>query len=264
MTSTPTGARQQHGPSATARLRMPPHRSGDTGSLRRLRQSLPRYDYEHYSRLAGPLTQPDPDRPYRVRYRSLLSQEPHRVRVALMLCAAPLLSLVLLGWLLQPDHWTERRYPQYGFLPALDIVMLVSIGLIEFFRCVNVLSNAHATLVARDPVPVVPEAGTRVAFLTTYVPGKEPLEMVTKTLQAAVRLRHRGVITTPGWRRTATSTTSSPPSTPTTCRCPTTWSGCSATSATRTSASSSARRSTATTRPSSPRPPSRSSSSSTP
>ncbi|MGA5354737.1 glycosyltransferase family 2 protein [Streptomyces thermodiastaticus] len=194
MTSTPTGARQQPGPSATARLRVPPHRSGDTGSLRRLRQSLPRYDYEHYSRLAGPLTQPDPDRPYRVRYRSLLAQEPHRVRVTLMLCAAPLLSLVLLGWLLQPDHWTERRYPQYGFLPALDIVMLVSIGLIEFFRCVNVLSNAHATLVARDPVPVVPEAGTRVAFLTTYVPGKEPLEMVTKTLQAAVRLRHRGVM----------------------------------------------------------------------
>ncbi|GAA2912359.1 glycosyltransferase family 2 protein [Streptomyces mexicanus] len=194
MTSTPTGARQQHDPSATTRLRVPPHRAGDTGNLRRIRKSLPRYDYEHYSRLAGPLTQPDPDRPYRVRYRSLISQEPHRVRVALMLAAAPLLSLVLLGWLLQPDHWTEREYPTYDFLPALDIVMLISIGLIEFFRCLNVLSNAHATLVARDPVPVVPEAGTRVAFLTTFVPGKEPLEMVTRTLQAAVRLRHRGVM----------------------------------------------------------------------
>ena len=59
----------------------------------------------------------------------------------------------------------ERMWPVYArgvaddFLPALDIVMLVSIGLIEFFRCMNVLSNAHATLVARDPVPVVPESG---------------------------------------------------------------------------------------------------------
>lgn len=109
---------------------------------------------EHYSRLSGPLTQPDPAKPYRVQYRSLLSQEPHRVRAALMLGAAPVLSLVLLFWLLQPEHWTERDYPAYDFLPALDVVMLVAIGLIEFFRCMNVLSNAHATLVARDPVPV--------------------------------------------------------------------------------------------------------------
>ncbi|MFF4400232.1 glycosyltransferase family 2 protein [Streptomyces sp. NPDC001480] len=192
MTSTPTGARHNHESSHSAHdrsqnglLRRPSHRTTKT---------LPRYDYEHYSRLAGPLTQPDPDKPYRVRYRSLLSQEPHRVRAALMLGAAPLLSLVLLVWLLQPGHWTERDYPAYDFLPALDVVMLVSIGLIELFRCMNVLSNAHATLVARDPVPVVPETGTRVAFITTFVPGKEPLEMVTRTLEAAVRLRHRGVL----------------------------------------------------------------------
>ncbi|MFD7817920.1 glycosyltransferase family 2 protein [Streptomyces sp. NPDC059785] len=191
MTSTPTGARQGFDPSETTQLRVDSHR---TGGFRRIRKSLPRYDYEHYSRLAGPLTQPDPARPYKVQYRSLLSQEPHRLRAALMLGAAPLLSLVLLTWLLQPAHWTERDYPAYDFLPALDTVMLVSIGLIEFFRCMNVLSNAHATLIARDPVPVVPETGTRVAFLTSFVPGKEPLEMVTKTLEAAVRLRHRGLL----------------------------------------------------------------------
>ncbi|MFF4804206.1 glycosyltransferase family 2 protein [Streptomyces sp. NPDC001351] len=194
MTSTPTGARQNFDPSETTQLRVPSHRNSTTGQFRRIKKSLPRYDYEHYSRLAGPLTQPDPNKPYKVQYRSLLSQEPHRLRAALMLGAAPLLSLILLAWLLQPQHWTERDYPTYSFLPALDVVMLVSIGLIEFFRCMNVLSNAHATLVARDPIPVVPETGTRVAFITTYVPGKEPLEMVTKTLEAAVRLRHRGLL----------------------------------------------------------------------
>ncbi|WP_189261214.1 glycosyltransferase family 2 protein [Streptomyces fuscichromogenes] len=195
MTSTPMGARQEqeYDPSRTTQLRMPAHRA-TAGALGRMKKTLPRYDYEHYSRLAGPLTQPEPGRPYRVQYRSLLSQEPHRVRAALMLGAAPLLSLVLLAWLLRPEHWTQRDYPAYDFLPALDIVMLVSIGLIEFFRCMNVLSNAHATLVARDPVPVVPETGTRVAFVTTFVPGKEPLDMVTRTLQAAVRLRHRGLL----------------------------------------------------------------------
>ncbi|WP_030563295.1 glycosyltransferase family 2 protein [Streptomyces aureocirculatus] len=190
MTSTPEAERHSD-PSRTTQLRALSHR---TGGFRRIKKSLPRYDYEHYSRLAGPLTEPDPTQPYKVQYRSLLSQEPHRIRAALMLGAAPLLSLVLLAWLLQPEHWTERDYVANDYLPALDIVMLVSIGLIEFFRCMNVLSNAHATLVARDPVPVVPEDGTRVAFLTSFVPGKEPIGMVTKTLEAAVKLRHRGLL----------------------------------------------------------------------
>ncbi|MCX5343398.1 glycosyltransferase family 2 protein [Streptomyces atratus] len=195
MTSTPTGARQQNNdPSRTTQLRIPAQpRTGE--QRRHPKNALPRYDYEHYSRLAGPLTRPDPGKPYRVQYRSLLSQEPHRVRAALLLGAAPLVSLGLLIWLMQPDHWT-RRDPNLknDTLLVLDVVMLVSIGLIELFRTLNVLSNAHATLVARDPVPVVPETGTRVAFLTSFVPGKEPLKMVTKTLQAAVRVRHRGTV----------------------------------------------------------------------
>ncbi|RII19690.1 Cellulose synthase catalytic subunit [UDP-forming] [Streptomyces sp. YIM 130001] len=191
MTSTPTGARQNPDPSQTTQLRVPPNR---TGGFLRLKKALPRYDYEHYSRLAGPLTQPDRNKPYKVQYRTLLSQETHRIRAALMLGAAPVLSLVLLFWLLQPEHWTKRDYVPNAYLEHLDVVMLVSIGLIEFFRCMNVLSNAHATLVARDPIPVVPETGTRVAFLTSFVPGKEPLEMVTKTLEAAVKIRHRGLL----------------------------------------------------------------------
>ncbi|MET8677715.1 glycosyl transferase, partial [Streptomyces sp. NPDC004647] len=167
MTSTPTGARNTYDPSRTTRLRVPQQRHPGP---RRQKKALPRYDYEHYSRLAGPLTQPDPNTPYRVRYRSLLADEPHRIRAALLLGAAPLVSLGLLAWLLQPAHWTKRDNASDALL-ILDVVMLVSIGLIELFRTMNVLSNAHATLVARDPVPVVPENGTKVAFLTSFVPG---------------------------------------------------------------------------------------------
>ncbi|MFD2620335.1 glycosyltransferase family 2 protein [Streptomyces chumphonensis] len=189
-------------PSRTTKLRvLREPRGSRTGEhslgrgLRWPRKAPPRYDYEHYSRLAGPLTRPDPDAPYRVRYRSLLGDEPHRVRAGLLLAAAPLLSLGLFLWLMQPQHWTQRDEGSVSDLVlALDVVMLVAIGLIELFRTLNVLSNSHATLVARDPVPVVPEAGTRVAFLTSFVPGKEPLSMVTKTLEAAVKIRHRGTM----------------------------------------------------------------------
>ncbi|MFD5745882.1 glycosyltransferase family 2 protein [Streptomyces sp. NPDC127033] len=204
MTSTPDGPAGQAGPagdrrepdaSRTTQLRIPAHlrRAGQRRQAKAA--ALPKYDYEHYSRLAGPLTRPDADKPYKVQYRSLLSQETHRIRAALLLGAAPLLSIGLFVWLMQPQHWTERDPNlKNDTLLVLDIVMLVSIGLIELFRTMNVISNAHATLVARDPVPVIPEGGTRVAFLTSFVPGKEPLEMVTKTLEAAVRIRHRGVM----------------------------------------------------------------------
>jgi hypothetical protein len=148
------------------------------------------YDYDTYSRLAGPLTEPD-TAAYTVQYRSLLAKEPHRIRAVLLMGLAPVLSALLLAYLVWPTHWTVREGGD-RWLVRFDTVMLVSIGLICFFMLVNVASIAHATMVARDPVPVRPRRGTRVAFLTTYVPGKEPLTMVRGTLEGAVRLRHDG------------------------------------------------------------------------
>ncbi|WP_229698561.1 glycosyltransferase family 2 protein [Wenjunlia tyrosinilytica] len=153
----------------------------------------PAYDYERYCKLAGPLTEPDPDLPYRVQYRRLLTQTRHGLRAGLLLAGAPVFSALLLIWLMQPSHWVHRQNVP-GWAVVCDYVMLVSIGLIETFRLINVLSNAHATLVARDPVPVVPPTGTRVAFLTSFVPGKEPIEMLRATLEGAVRIRHDGVM----------------------------------------------------------------------
>ncbi|WP_329270793.1 glycosyltransferase family 2 protein [Streptomyces sp. NBC_01451] len=151
------------------------------------------YDYDTHSRLAGPLTEAPAGTPYQVRYTSLLSREPRRIRAVLLMTLAPLLTGALLVYLVWPTHWVEREAGE-AWMVDLDIVMLVAIGLIELFMVVNVASIAHATMVARDPVPVVPESGTRVAFLTTYVPGKEPLAMVRATLEGAVRVHHTGPV----------------------------------------------------------------------
>ncbi|MFI8530031.1 glycosyltransferase family 2 protein [Streptomyces aquilus] len=148
------------------------------------------YDYDTYSRLAGPLTEPS-GTPYRVQYTSLLSREPHRIRAILLMSLAPVLTGALLVYLVWPTHWVEREGGD-AWMVWLDITMLIAIGLIELFMVVNVASVAHATLVARDPVPVTPEPGTRVAFLTTYVPGKEPLAMVRATLEGATKVTHDG------------------------------------------------------------------------
>jgi hypothetical protein len=150
-----------------------------------------RYDYARYSTLAGPFEHAGHG--YRVRYRSLLATEPHRVRALLLLTGGPVFSVLLLLWLVWPSHWT-RRPDGPAWLVAADSTMLLLVGLVETFRLINVISVAHAALAARDPVPVRPRKGTRVAFLTTWVPGKEPLSMVRATLEGAVRLRHRGTL----------------------------------------------------------------------
>jgi cellulose synthase/poly-beta-1,6-N-acetylglucosamine synthase-like glycosyltransferase len=47
---------------------------------------------------------------------------------------------------------------------------------------------------ARDPVPMEPVAGLRVAMLTTIVPAKEPVEMVLQTLRAMRAVAYDGVV----------------------------------------------------------------------
>ncbi|NGO15191.1 glycosyltransferase [Streptomyces sp. HC44] len=148
------------------------------------------YDYDTHSQLAGPLTEPS-GKAYRVQYTKLVSREPHRIWAVLLMTLAPLFTGILLVYLVWPTHWVDREGGA-RWLVGLDMTMLIAIGLIELFMVVNVVSIAHATLVARDPIPVVPKAGTRVAFLTTYVPGKEPLSMVRATLEGATRVTHSG------------------------------------------------------------------------
>jgi len=112
------------------------------------------YDYDTYSRLAGPLTEPS-GASYQVQYTSLLSREPHRIRAVLLMSLAPVLTAALLVYLVWPTHWVEREGGQ-EWMVGLDITMLIAIGLIELFMVVNVASVAHATLVARDPIPSSP------------------------------------------------------------------------------------------------------------
>ena len=144
------------------------------------------YPYDAFSELAGPLQEPPADG--RVRFRPV-ARGWARFRAWLLVVGAFTFELVFLVWLLQPSH-----YPEFlgDWRSVLARVLLVSVGIIGVLQIVNVGTLALATLDARDPVPVTPLPDRRVAFLTTFVPGKEPLEMVRRTLEAAVKIRHRG------------------------------------------------------------------------
>jgi cellulose synthase/poly-beta-1,6-N-acetylglucosamine synthase-like glycosyltransferase len=166
-----------------------PRRTEGTDALPRLvpEPDQSRYDYESYGELTGPLVEPLAATP-QVMFRRLRGANSRR---QLIIAASVLLiQSVFLTWLLLPGH-----FPVLSSSPAIavaSIVMLVSIYMIELFRLVNVASLCLASALARDPVPMVPERGTRVAFLTTIVPASEPIDVVRRTLEAARRVRHHG------------------------------------------------------------------------
>lgn len=60
---------------------------------------------------------------------------------------------------------------------------------VEGVRLLQSYNIALFSLFAKDPIPMTPRDGLRVAVLTTMVPGKEPIEVVGLALMAMKRLR---------------------------------------------------------------------------
>ena len=149
------------------------------------------YDYERYSTLAGPFEDvADESGPPTVRFRRPAGARPRRQLAGTALVMAIQTAFVV--WLMLPSH--RPRLSADPVLAVASIVMVASIYLIELFRFINVSSLCIASTLARDPVPMRAQPGTRVAFLTTIVPSKEPVGVVRKTLQAAARIRHQGTL----------------------------------------------------------------------
>jgi cellulose synthase/poly-beta-1,6-N-acetylglucosamine synthase-like glycosyltransferase len=147
-----------------------------------------------YTMLAGELTEPPAgDGPYRVSYRSLLGQERrHPLRTFLMTGVCMIAEVIFVVWLLQPGH-----FPKLDGKPLLNVAnvfVVASIGLMEVLRMINVISLGLASLAVRNPVPVRAQANLRVAFATTIVPSKEPLQVVRRTLEAARMMRYEGTL----------------------------------------------------------------------
>src|SRR5262245_40397551 len=115
-----------------------------------------------------------------------------------ILCALVALNgataLVFLVWLIQPEHVP-------GHAATLPGVMLwtarVGFALVIAVELIRLLQNAAIWVYAfhaKDPVPVDPPIGWRVAMLTTIVPGKEPLDVVERTLRRMRRVVYCGTV----------------------------------------------------------------------
>ena len=156
-------------PNSTLRPERPRKKRGPlTADRNRIASPLTQhaYDYERHSQIAGPLGEPPADGPYRVQFRRLEGSRP--VRSTLLVLIALLFVGGFLTWLMLPAHW-----PRLGddlLVNVASIIVTATTGIIGWFAFLNVATLCRATLLARDPVPVRPEPGQRVAFLTTIVP----------------------------------------------------------------------------------------------
>lgn len=146
--------------------------------------------YHAASRIAGPTTAGS--QVPRVAYRSMLRGST-RIVLSLLVLGNSLLTLGLLSWLLLPEHLPEAGY--VGFVDWRVTAARMCFCLVIVVEAIKLCQNlAVWTLVyrAKDPVPMHPQGGLRVALLTTIVPSKEPVELVERTLVAMREVRYRG------------------------------------------------------------------------
>ena len=146
----------------------------------------------HYvgSSTVAPSRRPDPAG-YRVRFRPVASNR-ERVVLSGLVALNGATAWVFIGWLVRPEHW-----PGHVGGGPVGLLWMAWVGfvLVVAVEAVRLLQNVAIWVYAfhaKDPVPVDPPIGWRVAVLTTIVPGKEPLELLERTLRRMRRIAYCG------------------------------------------------------------------------
>jgi cellulose synthase (UDP-forming) len=127
-----------------------------------------------------------------VAYRRVLTPGQHWTMLGLGTLHIAL-ALALTGCLLLPGA-LPRLEPDRWVGNVVAVLGLFVMVLLQAFVALRTWVLTFFVARARDPIPMTPLPGLRVAVLTTIVPGKEPVELVMTTLRAMLRVRHDGPI----------------------------------------------------------------------
>jgi cellulose synthase/poly-beta-1,6-N-acetylglucosamine synthase-like glycosyltransferase len=141
---------------------------------------------------AGPL-QPAAVDDQPVRFRPVASVKERLVLAGLVILNAAT-ALVFIGWLLRPEHipgFTGHLPAAALWLARIGFALVVAVEVIRLLQNIAVwVYAAHA----KDPIPVDPPIGWRVALLTTIVPSKEPIEIAERTLRKMRQVAYCGTV----------------------------------------------------------------------
>jgi cellulose synthase/poly-beta-1,6-N-acetylglucosamine synthase-like glycosyltransferase len=159
------------------------------------------FGYEHYTNLAGPLTAPPAEEPYQVQYRGIHASRREWIATRIITLILVGLDVRFMYWLLFQSHYPHLNtwlWDSSWHALGIDAYIMLRAGMavgsivMQTFLLVNILTVSRACLAARDPIPVAPQSGLRVAFLTTIVPDREPIEVAERTLRAAREIVYDG------------------------------------------------------------------------
>jgi cellulose synthase (UDP-forming) len=145
------------------------------------------YSYKD-SHIAGPMNHPGSDP--KVQYRQVMSRR-ERAVLATIITASSLIGFVFLAWLGTTGHAGLNVTGTARVLSWAGFILILIVELIRLLQGATLWLFASN---AKDPIPLVPVGGDRVAVLTTIVPGKEPLDVMTRTLEAMKRIQYPGTV----------------------------------------------------------------------
>lgn len=101
----------------------------------------------------------------------------------ILLTIGILITAVFGIWWFQPYHIPNNFA---GTFHVFDLIIYFLLSYIIWYEIINYLFSWDVMLDMRIPKPLPPQKNLKVAFLTAFVPGKEPYDILEKTLKAMV------------------------------------------------------------------------------
>lgn len=86
-------------------------------------------------------------------------------------------------WWFSPDHIPNNFN---GVGSVIDVILFILLSYVVWYQMVGELFTWNVVKDMRHPKFIKPKEGKSVAFLTAFVPGKEPYDVLDKTLKAMV------------------------------------------------------------------------------
>ncbi len=118
-------------------------------------------------------------RPHKVvTYKNIMTKQERRT----LLLFSVLIFATCIGLL---SFVTTTVITQFSIVLLFALLLLFVVELIRLISSMILLIFAYF---AKDPIPMEPEQGLRIAVLTTIVPGKEPFPLVANTLKEMQRI----------------------------------------------------------------------------
>lgn len=91
------------------------------------------------------------------------------------------LNLLFMGWWFSPVHVADNFSEPYKWM---NFVLFGLLSYVVWYQIINEAFSWYVAGFMRRAAFVAPDSGMRVAFLTAFVPGSEPISMLENTLKA--------------------------------------------------------------------------------